>query len=208
MNVGLATMTMTIWRRSRFAATLLRRQTLPLRTGTPVFVGFEADSEVKKEIVHYVGHWEEIVDASVPLRSLDADLGDSRCFRSRSPGRFRSMGVRVPPDTEEIIDGVRGVPVPQIREADSVVPQITEEIVEEVQLVDVGSLVPQITEEMGERVQDRTPEHGIPVPQIVEERVQNRTLEQIVDVPLPPIKEVPVDTVLSTPQERAQKSCR
>ena len=34
--------------------------------------------------------------------------------------------------------------------------------------------------------------------------MQNRTLEQIVYVPLLPIKEVPVDIVLSTPQERAQ----
>ena len=40
------------------------------------------------------------------------------------------MGVPVLPDTEEIIDGVRGV--------DSVVPQISEEIVDRVQLVDVG----------------------------------------------------------------------
>ena len=34
--------------------------------------------------------------------------------------------------------------------------------------------------------------------------MQNRTLEQIVDVPLPPIMEVPVDVMRSTPQERVQ----
>ena len=31
---------------------------------------------VTKEIVDYVGQWEKIVDAPVPLRSLDAELGD------------------------------------------------------------------------------------------------------------------------------------
>ena len=73
--------------------------TLFLRTGSPVFVGMEAVSgvpvkQVTEEIVDYVGQWEKIVDAPVPLRSLDADLGVgffkslsrllkcSRCFRS------------------------------------------------------------------------------------------------------------------------------
>ena len=40
------------------------------------FAGLEADSEVTKEIVDYVGHWEEIVDVPVPLRSLEDDLFD------------------------------------------------------------------------------------------------------------------------------------
>ena len=31
---------------------------------------------VTKEIVDYVGHWEEIVDVPVLLRSLDTELGD------------------------------------------------------------------------------------------------------------------------------------
>ena len=66
---------------------------------------------------------------------------------------FRSMGVPVPPDTEEIIDGVRGVPVPQIREADSVVLQITEDGADVVQVM-------------------------------LQERVQNRTQQQIVGVPV------------------------
>ena len=49
---------------------------LPLRTGSPVFAGLEADTVVTKEIVDYVGHWEEIVDVPVLLRSLDTELGD------------------------------------------------------------------------------------------------------------------------------------
>ena len=49
---------------------------LPLRTGSPVFASLEADTEVTKEIVDYVGHWEEIVDFPVLLRSLDTELGD------------------------------------------------------------------------------------------------------------------------------------
>ena len=49
---------------------------LLLRTGPPVFAGLEADSVVKKEVVNYVGHWEEIVDVPVPLRSMEDDLGD------------------------------------------------------------------------------------------------------------------------------------
>ena len=49
---------------------------LPLRTGSPVFAGLEADTVVTKEIVDYVGQWEEIVDVPVLLRSLDTELGD------------------------------------------------------------------------------------------------------------------------------------
>ena len=66
----------------------------------------EAESEVRveqvtDEIVDHVGQWEKIVDAPVPLRSLDAELGDrffrswsrllmcSRCFQSRSPVNSR-----------------------------------------------------------------------------------------------------------------------
>ena len=113
------------------------------------------------------------------------------------------------PDTEEIIDGVRGV--------DSVVPQISEETVDRVQLVDVGFPVPQITEEMGERVLDRTLEHGILVPQIVEEvpvdivlstpqeRVQNLVGELIVGVPVPPVLE---DGLHLVPQERVLNRTR
>ena len=99
---------------------------LPLRTGPQVFAGLEADSVVKKEIVDYVGHWEEIVDVPVPLRSMEDDLGDRflqvleqivdvlKVLPEQIARSFRSMGVPVLPDTEEIIDGVRGV--------DSVVP--------------------------------------------------------------------------------------
>ena len=51
---------------------------------------------------------------------------------------------------------------------------------------------------------------GVPVPQLMEavvevipqERVQNRTLEQIEDFPVLRTMEAPVDVVLSTPQER------
>ena len=82
-------------------------------------------------------------------------------------------GLIVPQVTEEVIDGVRSVPVTQIRETDSVVPQITEEILERVQLVDVGSVVPLITED------------GVDVVQVMpQERAQNRTQQQIVDVPV------------------------
>ena len=49
---------------------------LPLRTGSPVFAGLEADTVVTKEIVDYAGQWEEIVDVPVPSRSLDTELGD------------------------------------------------------------------------------------------------------------------------------------
>ena len=52
---------------------------------------------------------------------------------------------------------------------DSSVPQITEEILDSVQLVDVGSVVPLITED------------GVDVVQVMpQERVQNRTQQQIV----------------------------
>ena len=54
-------------------------------------------------------------------------------------------------------------------QTDSVVPQIMEEIVDSVQLVDVGSVVPLITDD------------GVDVVQVMpQERVQNRTQEQIV----------------------------
>ena len=46
---------------------------LPLRSGTPVFAGLEADSVVTEEIVDFVGQWEKIVDVPVLLRSPRAD---------------------------------------------------------------------------------------------------------------------------------------
>ena len=48
---------------------------LPLRTGTPVYAGLEADSMDMKEIVDYFGYWEEIVDVPVSLRKIEDDLG-------------------------------------------------------------------------------------------------------------------------------------
>ena len=131
---------------------------LPPRTGTPVSAGLEADSEVKKEIVDYVGHWEEIVDVPVPLRRMEDDLGDRflkvleqivevlKVLPEQIARSFRSMGVPVPPDTEEIIDGARSLLVPQIRvQVDGLpVPQVTEETVDGVQ----GVRVPQIREKV------------------------------------------------------------
>ena len=57
-----------------------------------------------------------------------------------------------------------------------------------------------------ERVQNRTPEQtvDVPLPQTVEERVQNRTHEQIVDSPVPQIIEAGVQVSFSMPQERVQ----
>ena len=57
-----------------------------------------------------------------------------------------------------------------------------------------------------ERLQNRTPEQivGVFVPQLMEVRVQNRFSEQIVDVPVPQLLEAPVDVMLTTPQERVQ----
>ena len=47
-----------------------------LCAGSPVFAGLEADTVVTKEIVDYVGQWEEVVDVPVLLRSLGTELGD------------------------------------------------------------------------------------------------------------------------------------
>ena len=79
-----------------------------------------------------------------------------------------------------------------------------ERVVEQI----AGSPVPQI---LGERVQNRTPEQAMDVsmpqtmedslPFVPQERVQNRTPEQIVDVPVPQIME---DTLPFIPQERVQ----
>ena len=87
----------------------------------------------------------------------------------------------MPQITEEILDSVQlvdvGSPVPQITEevldsdVGSLVPQITEEILDSVRLVDVGSVVPLITED------------GADVVQVMpQDRVQNRTQQQIVGV--------------------------
>ena len=115
---------------------------------------------------------------------------------------FRSIGVCC---QTQIIDGVRGV--------DSVVPQISEEIVDRVQLVDVGFPVPQIKEEMGSacrivrrsmvslclRSLRRSPvDIVLSAPQ---ERAQNLVGELIVGVPVPPVLE---DGLPAVPQERVQ----
>ena len=65
-----------------------------------------------------------------------------------------------------------------------------------------------------ERVQNRTQEQivDVPVPPLLEavvevttqERVLNRTHEQISGVPVPQIMEAPVDVMLTTPLERVQ----
>ena len=57
-----------------------------------------------------------------------------------------------------------------------------------------------------ERVQNRTPEQivDVLVPQIVEERVQLCTLDQIFEFPVPRIMEAIVEVVPSAPQERVQ----
>ena len=55
-----------------------------------------------------------------------------------------------------------------------------------------------------ERVQNRTHEQISPMPQLVEECVHNRTPEQIVDFPVPQIMEAAVDFLLPSPQERVQ----
>ena len=71
----------------------------------------------------------------------------------------------VPQTMEEIVERVQSLV--------SLVPQITEEILDSVQLVDVGTVVPLITEDSVDVVQV--------MPQ---ERVQNRTLQQIVGEPV------------------------
>ena len=130
----------------------------------------------------FVGVWEEIVDA---IQLVPQEQVFEECVQNRVPELI--MDSSVPQLTEAVVEVIPQERVQNRtleRTVVSPVPQIMEEIVESVQLVDVGFPVPQITEDMGERVQDRTPELGILVPQIVEE--------------------VPVDIVLSTPQERAQ----
>ena len=78
MLVGLATST--IWRGFRFAAMLLRRLFCPCARVRPFLLAWEADTEVTKEIVDHVGHWEEIVD--VPLRRMEDDMGFFRSWSS------------------------------------------------------------------------------------------------------------------------------
>ena len=92
-DVGLATMT--IWRTSRLAATLLRRLLCPcVRVRGPFLSAWRQSpgrpvKQVTEEIVNCVGQWEKIVDAPVPLRtswSCSRLLRCSRCFQCRSPG--------------------------------------------------------------------------------------------------------------------------
>ena len=95
----------------------------------------------------------------------------------------QTVGSPVPQITEEIVEKVQLV-------YDSPVPQIMEEIVERVQLVDVGSPVPQITEEIVERLVDV----GSPVPQITEEILDSVQLVDV-DSPVPQITENFLDSV-------------
>ena len=90
----------------------------------------------------------------------------------------------------------------QIAEVLKVIQQcIVETIVDEPVLAEfvgvweqIGAVpVPQTTDDFGEGVSLAPQEH-----------LQNRTQEEIVDVPFPPILEAPLDVVRSTPQERVQ----
>ena len=159
----------------------LCRDVAALRTGTPVFVGLEAESGVPVKQVT-----EEIVDCvgQVPLRSLVAELGD----------RFLQV-------LEQIVEVLKVLPeqiASQLKEwgyeerisersgeqtVDLHVPQVMEPV--EMQLECVAAQLTEfpVPQFLGERVQNHTPEQNMvfPVPQIVEERVQNRTLEQTTD---------------------------
>ena len=130
----------------------------------------------------FVGVWEEIVDA-IPQEQVFEE-----CVQNRFP--------------EQIMDS----PVPQLMEA--VLEVIPQERVQNRFLEQIAdTLVPQIMEAVGEVVlttsqecvQNRAPELivGFPMPQIVQESVQNRTLEQvrvhsriqeqIMDLPVPQV---------------------
>ena len=156
-----------------------------LPTGTPVFVGLEAEpgvpvKQVTEEIVDCVGQWEKIVDAPVPLRCLDAELGD----------RFLQV-------LEQIVEVLKVLPE-QI--ASHLKGWVYEERISErsgVQTVDLP--VPQVMESVelqlecvAEQIVD------LPVPQVqgdvlqhVPERVQNCVGEQIGAVPVPQIGGLP-----------------
>ena len=183
---------------------------LPLRTGSSVFAGLEADTVVTKEIVDFVGQWEKIVDVPVLLRRLDAELGDRvlqvleqivevlKVLPERIASQLKgwSYDERI---SERLGEQSVDLPVPQVME--SVEMQL--ECVTE-QITDL--LVPQI---LGERVQNRTPEQIIvdfPVPQIMEineECVQNRTHEQIiVGFPVPQIMEIVEECVQNRTHEQ------
>ena len=162
MDVGLATTT--IWRRSRLAAMVLRRLLCPCVRVRP-FLGVPV-KQVTEEIVDYVGQWEKIVDAPVPLRSLDAELGD----------RFLQVleqiveVLKVLPEQTVNSRGFGYLPVPQVMESvemqlECVADQIVADPVPEIMKDDVDGVqhVPQ------EHVQDRVVEHiaAVPVPQIM-----------------------------------------
>ena len=115
---------------------------------------------------------------------------------------------------ERIVEQIGGVLVPQALQGD--VDGLVEEQIRAVPvsqiwepIVDGPDLVPQV------RVQNRTPEQvmDVPAPQIMEdslpflpqERVQNCTREQIVDVLVPQITE---DSSPGVPQERAGAGAR
>ena len=175
---------------------------------TPVFVGLEAEpgvpvKQVLEEIVDSVGQWEKNVDDPVPLRSLDAELGD----------RFLQVleqiveVLKVLPEQiasqlkgwvyEERISERSGVqtvdlPVPQVMES----VELQLECVAE-QFVDlpVPQILGDVLQHVPERVQNCVGEQigTVPVPQIWDqflgERVQNRTPEPTMEFPVPQIME-------------------
>ena len=139
---------------------------------------------VTKEIVDYVGQWEEIVDVPVLSRSLDTELGD-----------------RVLQVLEQIVEVLKVLP-------EQIASQLKgwgydERISERLGEQTVDLPVPQVIESVemqlecvAEQITD------LPVPQILGERVQNRTLEQVMDSPAPQLMEAVVEV---TPQERVQE---
>ena len=175
---------------------------LPLRAGSPVFAGLEADTVVTKEIVDYVGQWEEIVDVPVLSRSLDTELGDRvlqvleqivevlKVLPERIASQLKgwSYDERI---SERLGEQTVDLPVPQVMESVEMQLQCVTE-----QITDLF---------VGERVQNCTPEQTMvfPVPQFVEECVQNRTPEQIiVDFPVPQIMEIVEECVQNRTHEQ------
>ena len=152
---------------------------LPLRTGTPAVVGLEAESGVPVKQVS-----EEIFDCVGQWEKImDAPV----LLR----GLDAELGDRFLQVLEQIIEVLKVLP-------EQIASQLKgwgyEDRISErsgVQTVDLPD--PQVMES---------------VPHIVEERVQNRTLEQTTEFLVPQILEAVMEVVPSAPQERVQNRTR
>ena len=169
---------------------------LPLRTGTPVFVGLEAEPgvpmrQVTEEIVDCVGQWEKIVDDRF-LQVLEQIVEVLKVLPEQIASQLSGWVY------EERISERSGADCRLARPAGHGVCRVAVGVCRGADrgFACASDSRRRFAARAGARAQLR--------PQIMEDRMHKRTPEQIADTPVPQIMEAVVEVVPSTPQDSVQ----